>query len=1620
MRFLFFIFFLIPFFAKAQPPCSGPGRTPETAFVVCALTSQPTPQPPAPACTGVVLPTGGVCAGFPVNSSNSVWYRFNCYQSGTLGFVINPVPGDDFDWALFNVTGRPATDVYTNNLMVSLNLSSQTGQTGCTAAGTVDINCTGAVTRFNRLLPVVAGGEYLLLVINSGNSGNPYSINFTGGTAVLDNNALPVVSNVTTVGCNTGLIKVTFSEGILCTSLTLPPTPATTEFTITNGTHVITGITSNCTAGSNSITELTLALQTPLPAGNYNLIVNNGGDVNTLLDVCGNQMLAGVSVPFTINAQVAPVVTSVTRSGCSPNTLKVAFNKLLTCSSIDPARFSVTPGSNPITSLQTVCSGTVTSTDTVLIVLQNPIAAGNYFLNILPDVVFGNNLTDVCNLQVAVNIPTPFTIAPLPLAPIAPSLSYCLGSTAVPLTATGSNLLWYTVPTGGIGTSVAPTPSTAAPSTFYVSQTVGGCESPRTAVLVNIDPVPGDPGITTPVTYCQGATATQLAATGTGILWFANATGGVGSPIAPIPSTATVGSTNYYVSQTLGNCVGNRIPLTVVVNPPAALPTVTSPVSYCQNATAVPLTATGTNLLWYTTATGGVGTATAPTPITTTIGSTNYYVSQTTNNCVGPRALIVVNVGTTPLAPTVTSPIAYCQNALSTALTATGSNLLWYTTATGGTGTAIAPIPSTAVVGSTTYYVSQSTGTCEGPRVAIVVNVNSTPAAPVVGPTINYCVGQTATALTATGTNLLWYTVATGGVGSATAPTPSTAIAGSTNYYVSQTLGLCESNRTQLTVIVNPLATAPTVISPVSYCQNTTAVPLTATGTVLLWYTTATGGVGTSTAPTPSTTTIGSTNYYVSQTTNNCEGPRALIVVNVAATLPAPNVTTPITYCQNAASTALTAVGSNLLWYSAATGGTGSAVAPIPSTATVGSTTFYVSQTTGTCEGPRAAIVVNVNATPAAPVVGPTINYCVGQTATALTATGINLLWYTVPTGGVGSATAPTPSTATASSVTYYVSSSTGTCEGPRSSILVIVTAIPTAPTLTTTTYLYCQGFAAPALSTAGAGTANLLWYTAATGGIGNASVPIPSTTSVGATTYYVSQIVGTCEGPILPIVVTVATTPGAPTVTTPIAYCENAPTNPLTATGTNLLWYTTATGGVGSNIAPIISSATAGTTTYYVSQSVGLCEGPRAAIVVDIVAYPAAPLVTPKIYCPNDVAVPVTAVGTNLLWYTTATGGVGTSVAPTPNTVLFPATYNYYVSQSTGACEGPRALLVITVDNPLAVNIGIDTTICEGDSVKFSPIVTPAGAGYEWRAIGVPLSTIQNRFVLDATVRPVDNADYILKATLGGCTREDTVTVNVRWKPMVDVGLPQAICLKDSALLVGVVTHTTGPISTYRWTPTDSLRTDTLIQTWAYPTKTTNYKLTVATTLADYGCVFTAYDSVKLIVQPIVRAFAGNDTIAVKGAPHKLLGSGGVNYTWSSPTALLINPFSQYPTTILTNEANFYVEVKDAIGCVGYDTVFVKVYNGPTYYVPNTFTPNGDGLNDIFRAIPVGMANTTYFRIFNRSGLLVFETNQYLKGWDGTYNGKPQPNGVYVWMVGGTNKDNKKIELKGTVNIIR
>ena len=231
-----------------------------------------------------------------------------------------------------------------------------------------------------------------------------------------------------------------------------------------------------------------------------------------------------------------------------------------------------------------------------------------------------------------------------------------------------------------------------------------------------------------------------------------------------------------------------------------------------------------------------------------------------------------------PQVPEVVSLVTYCQGETALPLIAMGSNLLWYTDPI-GSGSPNAPIPQTSNPGSTIYYVSQTSGKCESPLSSIEVIVYPQTEAPQVVSPVTYCRGETASPLTAIGTNLLWYTDPTGS-GSPNAPTPQTSNPGSTTYYVSQTSGKCESLLSSIEVIVYPQTEAPQVVSPVTYCRGETASPLTAIGTNLLWYTDPTGS-GSPNAPTPQTSNPGSTTYYVSQTSGKCESPLSSIEVIV-------------------------------------------------------------------------------------------------------------------------------------------------------------------------------------------------------------------------------------------------------------------------------------------------------------------------------------------------------------------------------------------------------------------------------------------------------------------------------------------------------------------------------------------------------------------------------------------------------------------------------------------------------------------------------------------------------------------------------------------------------------------
>jgi gliding motility-associated-like protein len=183
--------------------------------------------------------------------------------------------------------------------------------------------------------------------------------------------------------------------------------------------------------------------------------------------------------------------------------------------------------------------------------------------------------------------------------------------------------------------------------------------------------------------------------------------------------------------------------------------------------------------------------------------------------------------------------------------------------------------------------------------------------------------------------------------------------------------------------------------------------------------------------------------------------------------------------------------------------------------------------------------------------------------------------------------------------------------------------------------------------------------------------------------------------------------------------------------------------------------------------------------------------------------------------------------------------------------------------------------------------------------------------------------------------------------------------------------------------------------------------------------------DQVTVIVTPPIQVTTSPvDTVVSAGQAVQLLAvSAGTYYTWTPATGLdnpnIPNPVATAPA-IDGASVTYQVTTTTDAGCTGEGYITITVFKGPDIYVPNAFTPNGDGRNETFVPFPVGIKQLSYFRVFNRWGQLVFSTSTLNKGWDGTLAGIEQPNGVYVWVVEGTTMNNTKINKKGTVTLIR
>jgi len=186
---------------------------------------------------------------------------------------------------------------------------------------------------------------------------------------------------------------------------------------------------------------------------------------------------------------------------------------------------------------------------------------------------------------------------------------------------------------------------------------------------------------------------------------------------------------------------------------------------------------------------------------------------------------------------------------------------------------------------------------------------------------------------------------------------------------------------------------------------------------------------------------------------------------------------------------------------------------------------------------------------------------------------------------------------------------------------------------------------------------------------------------------------------------------------------------------------------------------------------------------------------------------------------------------------------------------------------------------------------------------------------------------------------------------------------------------------------------------------------------VSNAGCI--SDSATKNIVINKIYPNAGNDTVLSVHEPLQLHASGGENYQWL-PTTGLNNSNIADPIAVLDRDESYILIITNNDGCEARDTLNIKVYKGPEVYLPNAFTPNGDGHNDVLKLVAPGIRTLNYFRIYNKSGILLFETSDMKKGWDGSFSGRTQPAGAYIWMLSATDINGKKFFKKGVAILIR
>jgi gliding motility-associated-like protein len=918
-----------------------------------------------------------------------------------------------------------------------------------------------------------------------------------------------------------------------------------------------------------------------------------------------------------------------------------------------------------------------------------------------------------------------------------------------------------------------------------------------------------------PTSGCDGlASLSATAPSGSVFSWYNVSSGG---SVLDTTSTSTTydltgvsATKTYYVVSNLDECK-TRTPVTVTYNCPACTTTITYPSTpYCQTGTATPTvsdastgiysctvssTGTLTDLAFVSTATGVIDL------VNSKPGTYTVQLAVTGQPTCNPTTTITIEDSSTPTG-SATQTFCSADNKTVADLVATGNNIKWYPSSSGGTA-----YNNTDVLTSGHYYATQTNGSCESSTrldVTVTINDNSTPTG---SATQSFCSSNNKTVadLVATGNNIQWYSVSTGG-----SALPTNTVLTNGHYYASQTNGSCESTaRLDVTVTINDNST-PTGSASQSFCSsdNKTVSDLVATGNNIKWYPSSSGGTAYN-----NTDVLTSGHYYATQTNGSCESSTRLDVTVTINDNSTPTGSATQSFCSSDNKTVadLVATGNNIQWYSAPTGGTA-----LPTNTVLSNGHYYATQTNGSCESTTrfdVTVTINDNSTPTG---SATQTFCSSNSKTVadLVATGNNIQWYSSPTGGT-----VLPINTILTSGHYYATQTNGTCES-TSRLDVTVTVINNSITATEKTQSACLGTTGVA-TVSGSGTGDLTWTGTANGSANGVTLNY-DITGLGAGTYNITFNDGTCTA-TTSVSISNLGAPSAPNKITSsgaTTFCQGGSITLTASTipgGATINWTKDGASFGNANDNPITVTASG---TYSVTITVAGCTSAANDTVVTVTALPNTPTTTnatPE-FCASENAKisDLSPSGASIKWYNQSSNGT----EYTDLTTALVDGQSYYASQTTSGCESSLRTQVTPkiYANPTPTwTASPGATSCLGDTITYNSQQNMTN--YTWAFPGQVLNTdykitsggtthiVKVLWLTSGskTVNLTYTQDFGTKTCSNTTPLTNTTDVKTLPVPTFTVAVPATYCT-DSDLKY----RTEAGFSNYTWTfPGQVLNTD-------------------------------------------------------------------------------------------------------------------------------------------------------------------------------------------------------------------